>query len=178
VGGEDIVTRIEFLSTVDDGEGHFIVQRRITDDAGVVHEGIHAFPYDTLEWRAAEYDIDPSDVDTLMDIVLAEPYLTVEDWQTGSRLHDADTIEQARVDHIARCARVKLAHRISTRGRVADALRPARENHHMDPAAIAIKRELVAHGRKQRRQERSQPHRIERLQRELDHIVQHPRGRA
>jgi hypothetical protein len=171
MGGEEVVTKVEFSSTVDDGEGHFVVQRRVTGDDGIVREGVHAFPYDTLEWRAAEYGIDPSDVDTLMDIVLAEPYLTAADWAEGSRLHDADTIEQARADHIARCAKVKLLHRISTRGKAADALRPARENHHMDRAALAIKRELVAGSREQRRQERTrtQPNRIERLQRDLDH---------
>lgn len=35
----------------------------------------HVFPKTTMESRAAEYGIDPSDVDTLLDIVLHEPYM-------------------------------------------------------------------------------------------------------
>ncbi|MFF4552702.1 hypothetical protein [Streptomyces sp. NPDC001422] len=34
----------------------------------------HVFPKVTLEYRAAEYDIDPTAVDQLLDIVLHEPY--------------------------------------------------------------------------------------------------------
>lgn len=34
----------------------------------------HVFPKSTLAWRAAEYGIDPTDTDTLLDIVLHEPF--------------------------------------------------------------------------------------------------------
>ena len=34
----------------------------------------HVFPKNTLAWRAAEYGIDPADLDTLLDIVLHEPF--------------------------------------------------------------------------------------------------------
>jgi hypothetical protein len=35
----------------------------------------HVFPKSTLDWRAAEYGIDPSDTATLLDIVLHEPFV-------------------------------------------------------------------------------------------------------
>ncbi|MER6171372.1 hypothetical protein [Streptosporangium sp. NPDC001681] len=48
-------------------------------------EGSHSFPHSTLEWRAAEYGIDPDDVDTLLDVILHEPYMASPDdplsWQ-------------------------------------------------------------------------------------------------
>ncbi|MYS15161.1 hypothetical protein [Streptomyces sp. SID4982] len=34
----------------------------------------HIFPKETLEWRAAEYGIDPTDIEQLLDIVLHEPF--------------------------------------------------------------------------------------------------------
>jgi len=40
---------------------------------GKIH--CHVFPKDTLQNRAAEYGIDPADRETLMDIVLHEPYM-------------------------------------------------------------------------------------------------------
>ncbi|MFG1709250.1 hypothetical protein ACFLIM_39270 [Nonomuraea sp. M3C6] len=40
---------------------------------------LHTFPHSTLEWRAAEYGIDPADSDTLLDVILHEPYLPNED---------------------------------------------------------------------------------------------------
>lgn len=147
--------KIEFLSSEDDGRGHFIVQRRITDDTGVVHEGVHVFPHDTLEWRAAEYGIDPTDTNTLMDIVLAEPYLTPEHYTGTPHLYDGmSTVEEARTAHLSRCAAVKLAHRISTRGKAASPLQLIRDNHQMHPEALALKRDLVEHGRQHQHQQR------------------------
>jgi hypothetical protein len=173
LGGGGVV-KIEFLSAVDDGRGHFIVQRRITDDQGGVAEGVHIFPYDTLEWRAAEYGIDPSDVDTLLDVVLAEPYLSPEDWSTGPSLYGEDDHDMAEVRqaHLSRCARVKLANRISTRGTSADPLTLIRETHQMDADAVEIKRQLVARGREQARHtakvKRTGSGRVARLQAELE----------
>ncbi|WP_328494098.1 hypothetical protein OHS59_16185 [Streptomyces sp. NBC_00414] len=37
---------------------------------GLEHQ--HIFPIEALEWRAAEYGIDPADVDTLLDLILHE----------------------------------------------------------------------------------------------------------
>ncbi|MQY07746.1 hypothetical protein [Actinomadura macrotermitis] len=96
----------------------------------------YVFPVETLEWRAAEYGIDPADVTTLLDIVLHEPFIpdptdpasfagdaaaakgmTVPAAASGDRvaegdpvpvwLYNAETIEQARAAHLARVAAVK-----------------------------------------------------------------------
>ena len=64
----------------------------------------HCFPKDVFEWRAAEYDIDPADMDTLLDVVLSEPFIDPGDVKPGERLHDAPTIEEARRAHLARCS--------------------------------------------------------------------------
>ncbi|MEV6154908.1 hypothetical protein AB0L53_31665 [Nonomuraea sp. NPDC052129] len=40
---------------------------------------LHAFPHSTLEWRAAEYGIDPEDIDTLLEVILYEPWIPRED---------------------------------------------------------------------------------------------------
>ena len=43
------------------------------DEADEVH--IHFFPDVALEWRAAEYGIDPGEVETLLDIILHEVFI-------------------------------------------------------------------------------------------------------
>lgn len=40
---------------------------------GTVH--LHVFPKDTLLWRSIEYGIDVGDVDTLLDVILHEPFV-------------------------------------------------------------------------------------------------------
>lgn len=52
----------------------FEVANRVLNDDGTTTMMLHVFPPDTLEWRAAEYGIDPTDLDTLLDIVLNEPF--------------------------------------------------------------------------------------------------------
>ncbi|MET8826107.1 hypothetical protein ABZX40_13625 [Streptomyces sp. NPDC004610] len=47
------------------------VVTRAADGHGVTH----LFPKETLEWRAAEFGIDPDDVDTLLDLVLHEAFI-------------------------------------------------------------------------------------------------------
>lgn len=36
---------------------------------------LHVLPHSTFEWRCAEYGIDPDDLDTLLDVVLHEPWI-------------------------------------------------------------------------------------------------------
>ena len=128
---------------------------------------LHVFPADTLEWRAAEYGIDPSDVDTLLDIVLHEPHIdepgnpfaiaagqAVPD--DGPTLFTADTVDQAREAHLRRIERVKADKvRISIRppARRPDAAVAARgagdpldviRRRQLDPERVAAKAKLVA----------------------------------
>jgi hypothetical protein len=172
-----MMIKIEFTDAVDDGR-HWIVHRRITrtENGGepVVEEGIHVFPHDALEWRAAEYGIDPSDVDTLMDIVLAEPYITSEDYEPGTTLYDAPSIQDAREAHLSRCAKVKLVHRMSTRGKNQPHVQRVKDNALMHPEAVEIKRDLVTQGREMIRHHNTvrvaDPHteRLARLREERD----------
>lgn len=139
--------RISHNQVQEDQSGRWNVRLNKTLDDGTVEEGCHVMPTDIMEWRAAEYGIDPTDVDTLLDIVLAEPYLTAEDWAVGTRLIDAPDIATARADHIARCARAKLRHRMSTRPSKAAPDHPLeviRRNHRIDPDVIAVKAEYVS----------------------------------
>lgn len=148
--------------------GHWRVAQTINDKPILC-----VFPEDTLEWRAAEYGIDPNDTATLLDIVLTEPFLTPEDWANGPTLYDADTIDDARTAHIARCAAVKLRHRISTREKNSPVSR-VRDESPMNPEAIALKTQYVAQRRnaanRQRHQQRTVPNdadRVRRLRRDL-----------
>lgn len=95
----------------------WMVMLNVVDDNGNAEDTAWIFPTDSLEWRAAEYGIDPSDTATLMDVLLAEAFLGPEDFEEGTRLHEAPDIDAAREAHLARCARSKLRHRMSTRGK-------------------------------------------------------------
>jgi hypothetical protein len=66
----------------------------------------HIFPADTLEWRAAEYGIDPADRATLLEVVLYEPYLP-DVASEDHPLFASDTVAGARAAHLARIASVK-----------------------------------------------------------------------
>jgi hypothetical protein len=86
---------------------------------------LHIFPLDTLEWRAAEYDIDHTAVDDLLDIVLHEPYLTDD-----APVYAAVTGAEARAVHRERIAAVKAAGRgvdVGTGGQRTDPLQPVKD---------------------------------------------------
>lgn len=130
---------IEGLEFNDDGTP-------LVNEQGEQYKRHHVFPVDTLEWRAAEYGIDPSDTSTLLDMVLAEGLMADDDYATGSLLQDAPDIATARKDHLARCARVKLRHRVATRGS-GDLFKPVRDASPMHPEILEFKRETVRTGR-------------------------------
>ena len=91
----------------------------------------YVFPQNTLEWRAAEYGIDPDDVETLLDVVLHEPHLARVDRddpalkqgrvspavtaEGNSRvgelvpttLYNAETVKDAREAHLVRVQHAK-----------------------------------------------------------------------
>jgi len=138
-----------------DGE-RWVAARRVVHDDGAIEDGVHVFPKDIMEWRAAEYGIDPADRDTLLDIVLVEPYLTQEEWAAGFQLHNAPDIATAQADHIARCAKAKLRLRMTTRGASRSYLQKIRDESPMDPEVIAVKREHVSHLRRQFSREHAQ----------------------
>ncbi len=100
----DIVD-IRLLSVERKGE-MIEVQRELLFADGSTMNGKHVFPQDTLEWRAAEYEIDPADTDTLLDMVLWEPLLD-EDDEPDLDVHSAPTIRAARERHLERIAKRK-----------------------------------------------------------------------
>lgn len=66
---------------------------------------IYAFPHETLIYRSAEYGVDPSDADTLLDIVIHEHHfeLSADD---PTFLYNTDE-KTAREAHLARVAEAK-----------------------------------------------------------------------
>ena len=114
----------------------------------------HVFPPQVLHWRAAEYEIDPTDAQTLLDIVLHERFMTEEEHhhEAPDFVFNTD-VDTARRAHLARIEVVK------TRARVTDpdGLLSKIHRHHqttLDPEAhrkrTADARELRAHNRKVR----------------------------
>ncbi|MDX3575991.1 hypothetical protein [Streptomyces sp. FL07-04A] len=109
--------------------------------------GNHLMPTSTLEWRAAEYGVDPTDVDALLDIILHEPHMqTIDDPQHGPRYADdapdlwtADNTTAAREAHVARIKTCNV--RIDVRG--VKALDPVRAGHRPDSDRIRKMREQV-----------------------------------
>lgn len=124
------------------------------------------FPEDTLEWRAAEYQILPTEVDLLMDIVLYERFIEEEPGRPD--LWTATTTEEARERYVAKVMEAKQRNRPAGPNswrtqaqRIArlkesglpqfwldpvtddDALKPIRDNHVMDLPVLAEKALMV-----------------------------------
>ena len=155
----------------EDEHDRWRIEQTITADDGTISRLLYVLPLDAMEWRAAEYGIDPTDTATLLDIVMAEPHLTPADWAAGHQLHDAPDIETARRDHLARCVAVKMRHRISTRAK-GSLLDRVRAESRMDVEAIALKTQHVATTREhllaRADQMRAQPRsRVDELRRRL-----------
>lgn len=109
--------------------------------------GNHIMPISILEWRAAEYGIDPTDVDTLMEVILHEPHMAPADdtqhsvaaAEDGPDLWAADNTDTARAAHLARVKSCPV--QIGVRG--SKALAPIRARHRPDPDRIRAMREAV-----------------------------------
>lgn len=111
---------------------------------GTLH--LYLMPTVALEWRAAEYGIDPTDVDTLLDVILHEPHMPMTDDGQGPRYADngpdlwqADNTDAAREAHLARIKTCPV--RIDVRG--ARGLDIIRNNHRPDPDRLRAMRETV-----------------------------------
>lgn len=108
---------------------------------------IHLMPANTLDWRAAEFGIDPTDVDTLLEVVLHEPHMPMTDdpekgpqfTDGGPDLWTADNTDTAREAHLARVQACPV--QIGVRN--AKALAAIRNGHHPDPTQIRAMRETV-----------------------------------
>lgn len=137
------------------GELYWLVHKIASDGAG---HG-HAFPPETLEWRAAEYGL--TDVDEILDIILHEPYMPDEPDRddaalraglvTSTRpeaepvtLFNAASTADALAAHRLRIADVKetRAH-VRPPGKGKDPLDTIRQAHGITEAGLRAKREAV-----------------------------------
>lgn len=67
---------VELIDAGLHANGHILATVDVTDDEGNTTRLAYFFPPDTMEWRVAEYDLDPvADADLLLDIVLFEPHI-------------------------------------------------------------------------------------------------------
>jgi hypothetical protein len=112
--------------------------------AGDGHGLTHVFPKATLEWRAAEYGLDPADTDTLLDVVLHEQLFDTETAEAAkSSLAGAASTADARQAHLARIAASKQqGDRIALDGKNSP-LNMIRARPGISADGVRMKRELV-----------------------------------
>jgi hypothetical protein len=94
-----------------DGKPHWRIQME-AEINGKSTRFSHCFPEDIFVFRVAEYGFDPSDIDTMLDVILTEPHAVVE---PGTHLYELQNRDEAKKVHMARCAQKKLSMRLSTR---------------------------------------------------------------
>ena len=97
------------------GVERLMLATEITHDDGTVDKIAHALPVDILETRAAEYGIDPTDTDTLLEIVLYENYLPPQEPDDPTTLYNAETVQEARDALITRVRTLRGAGKIEGR---------------------------------------------------------------
>ena len=108
----------------------------------------HIMPTAALDYRAAEYGIDPADTDSLLEVLLHEPFMEPAEDEDGQRpgwadgsvdLWTADNTDAAREAHLNRVKGSRV--RIEVRG--VPGLTPIRTGHQPDSARIRAVREAV-----------------------------------
>lgn len=139
----------------------------------------HAFPPSAIEWRMAEYGLDT--VDEALDVVLHEPWATspadplkarddaavragmvvrtpgpVEDYEP-IRLHNADTIDDAREAHRIRIADAKTRIQVVAPKGKRDPLDTIRHQHSVTAEGLRQKAALVDAARRAARGETVRP---------------------
>jgi hypothetical protein len=127
-----------------DGAGPWV---EMPEYVGFERENLFGIPYYAALARAAEYGIDPDDINTLMDVLVCEPYIPRGWWEGPDNLWAAGSIQEAREKYLAEIARVKFKHRLSTR-RTAEAAAGNAPEHPLDglrrgytwkPADVALR---------------------------------------
>lgn len=168
---------------VTDRGSHWHVVRYKNMSDGTVQEGCHIIYKEAMEWRAAEFGIPASDLNTLLDIVLMEPYLTDAEIAQGPSLLNATTIAEAREAHLARIVSAKLRLRVSTQSKaernilaivpgangkqeVITFLDAVRAGSLMDDDAVSEKKKLVRKMRRSQNVVERSVSRVEKLRRE------------
>jgi hypothetical protein len=114
------------------------------DGARVLGDGswqtiIRVAAFSMMDWRAAEYNIPPSDINTLIDIIVLEQYVTSDFFNGPNSLFNAPTVGEARQAYLAEIVRLKLLYRVSTRTKD-NPLQIVRNNlEPSDPLDMAVK---------------------------------------
>lgn len=105
------------------------------------NKGLHLMPKFALDLRAAEYGVDPTDVDTLMSMLLHEPHMPDEEPTANPLppLMKADSTTQARNEHLDRVKNCKVQIRIKG----SKGLDAIRKGHKPDRDRIKAHREVV-----------------------------------
>lgn len=154
---------VQSAEVTTNGQGTQIWLVSMIKPDGTIH--CHAFPPAAIEWRMAEYELDT--VDEALDIVLHEPFTTspmdplkarddaavrvgmvvrtpgpVEDYEP-IRLHNADTITDARDAHRIRIADAKTRIHVKPPKGEADPLNAIRQHHGVTDEGLRVKRALV-----------------------------------
>jgi hypothetical protein len=172
---------IEYLDTTD--EERIVVGLRMED--GTLHGC--SFARDTVEWRIAEYDLDPDDLDAVVEAVIYEQMAPPA--EKGKGLADAPDIATAREEWKRRVGVAKKARPLTakrTRGVAEDVSEPfafIKGACEVNPEAIQIKRELVRQGRERhavRRvlaEQQRPPSRLDRLRDQLATADRMKKGR-
>jgi hypothetical protein len=126
-------------------------EHEIRTDLWVLHiqredgaKGVHMMPKFILDLRAAEYGVDPTDVDTLISMVVHEPYMPVEEATAENptpiaHLLQVDSTVAAREAHLARIKNCPVQFEIKG----SKGLDTLRKQHKPDLDRIKAHRELV-----------------------------------
>lgn len=111
-------------------------------------KGMHLMPKSALDFRAAEYGIDPTDVDTLVGMLLAEVHMpTPEQEQLDPALKakakphiwGANTTDEARANHLDRVKNCVVKYQVKG----SKGLDAIRQGHAPNPEFIQIYRQVV-----------------------------------
>lgn len=112
------------------------IVKLVEDDAGTTKKYLHVIDPVMLHLRAAEYDIDPRDIDTLLDLILCEPHFTPaeDDPQSPDFLFNAPTVAHARTVRMETAKAVKARIGLETqdatgKGHPLDVIRRGHEVH-------------------------------------------------
>jgi hypothetical protein len=138
---------LELLDVEEHGEDHLLATVDVTDEVGKTVRTAYVFPKDTMEWRVAEYGIDPKDTETLLDILLFEPHLQIP---PEKHLYAVQDVQEAREHLLGMVAERKA---LSERQGPPQGLRRAVSAKDvrgklvgmcdMDPEVISVKSEMV-----------------------------------
>jgi hypothetical protein len=148
------VRRTEMVDGAGGRHPSWLVAKVLTHDDGRSERQAMFFPPDTLEWRAAEYGIDHTDIDTLLKIVLYEPHLDPleqPDHVHPMTLHNAPSVRHAREFHLQRVADAAARHPVTVAAHPSmadrDVLHEIRTHSPLHPSVIAAKAAFIAQAR-------------------------------